>query len=57
MKSDWKNEIIVVRDEDGKIKASLSLLIRKLPYINYSIMYAPRGPVCNPEDETSSKNL
>ena len=57
VKSDWKNEIIIIRDEKGKIKASLSLLIRKLPYINYSIMYAPRGPVCNPDDEKSFKEL
>ena len=57
VKSDWKNEIIIIRDEKGKIKASLSLLIRKLPYINYSIMYAPRGPVCNPDDEESFKEL
>ena len=57
VKSDWKNEIIIIRDEKGKIKASLSLLIRKLPYVNYSIMYAPRGPVCNPDDEKSFKEL
>ena len=57
VKSDWKNEIIVVRDEKGQIKASLSILIRKLPYINYSIMYAPRGPVCDLDDEKSFKEL
>lgn len=57
IKSDWKNEIIVVRDEKGKIKASLSLLIRKLPYINSTIMYAPRGPVCDIDDEESFKEL
>ena len=57
VKSDTKNEIIIIRDEKGKIKASLSLLIRKLPYVNYSIMYAPRGPVCNPDDEKSFKEL
>lgn len=57
IKDDWKNEIILVRDEKGKIKASLSLLIRKLPYINWSLMYAPRGPVCDIGDEESFKEL
>lgn len=53
VKDEWKNEIIIVRDETGKIKASLSLLIRKMPYINSTLMYAPRGPVCNVDDEKS----
>ena len=57
IKSDWKNEVIIVRDEKGKIKASLSLLIRKLPYINSHLMYAPRGPVCDIDDEESFKKL
>lgn len=57
IKDDWKNEIIILRDEKGKIKASLSLLIRKLPYINSSLMYAPRGPVCDIDDEESFKQL
>ncbi len=57
VKDDWKNEIIILRDEKGKIKASLSLLIRKMPYVNYSIMYAPRGPVCDIDDEKSFNEL
>ena len=57
IKSDWKNEVIIVRDEKDKIKASLSLLIRKLPYINSHLMYAPRGPVCDIDDEESFKKL
>lgn len=57
VKNDWENEIIILRDEKGKIKASLSLLIRKLPYINATLMYAPRGPVCDIDDEESFKEL
>ena len=45
VKKDWKNEIILVRDEANKIKASVSLLIRKIPYLNKTILYAPRGPI------------
>lgn len=51
IKSDWKNEIIVVRDEEGKIKGSLSVLIRKIPYFKSTLMYAPRGPICDENDE------
>ena len=57
IKNDWKNEVIIVRDEKDKIKASLSLLIRKLPYINSHLMYAPRGPVCDIDDEESFEKL
>lgn len=57
VKNEWKNEIIVVRDEKGEIKASMSLLIRKIPYINSCLMYAPRGPVCDINDEKSFKEL
>ena len=57
VKNEWKNEIIVLRDDNGEIKASLSLLIRKLPYINSTLMYAPRGPVCDINDEKSFNEL
>lgn len=57
IKDEWKNEVIILRDEKGNIKASLSLLIRKLPYVKYTLMYAPRGPVCDIADEESFKEL
>ncbi len=57
IKDEWKNEIIILRNKEGKIKATLSLLIRKLPYINSTLMYAPRGPVCDIDDEKSFKEL
>jgi peptidoglycan pentaglycine glycine transferase (the first glycine) len=56
IKNEWKNEIIVVRDEQGQIKGSLSVLIRKIPYLKNTLMYAPRGPICDENDkETFSK--
>ena len=57
VKDEWKNEIIIVRDNSGKIKASMSVLIRKLPYIKSTLMYSPRGPVCDVNDEKSFKEL
>ncbi|MEG0771593.1 MAG: peptidoglycan bridge formation glycyltransferase FemA/FemB family protein [Clostridia bacterium] len=41
VKTDWKNEVIVSRDEKGKIVGGMLLLIRKKP----NFLYAPRGPL------------
>jgi lipid II:glycine glycyltransferase (peptidoglycan interpeptide bridge formation enzyme) len=51
LKSEWKNEVVLVEDKNGNIKGSMSLLIRKIPYINSTIMYSPRGPVCDVHDK------
>ena len=51
VKSEWKNEIIVSRDQDGKINGGISVLIRKVPFFNATLMYAPRGPVCDVHDK------
>ena len=32
LKDNWKNEIVVSRDEDGKINGAMSILIRKVPF-------------------------
>lgn len=57
VKSDWKNEFIVVKDNNGKIKGTMSLLLRKVPIINRYIMYAPRGFVCDIYDKETLKQL
>jgi len=57
LKSNWMHKIIVVRDNEGNIKGSMSLLIRKLPFLNYTIMYSPRGPVCDIHDYDTIKEL
>ena len=46
VKSNWKNEIILAEDDQGKIIGSLSVLIRKMPIFG-NIMYSSRGPVCD----------
>jgi peptidoglycan pentaglycine glycine transferase (the first glycine) len=51
IKSDWKWEAVVQRDEGGKIKAGVSVLIRKVPGLPYTMMYSPRGPVCDLHDK------
>jgi len=57
VKSFWKNEIIIVEDENGDIKGSMSMLIRKIPFLPCTMMYSPRGPVCDPHDAETIKDL
>ena len=57
LKEEWKNEVIIVEDENGNIQGSMSVLIRKVPYVNYTIMYSPRGPVCDIHDRVVFKQL
>ncbi len=57
VKKEWKNEFIVIRDKDKKIKGTMSILLRKVPVINKYIMYAPRGFVCDIHDKETLFNL
>lgn len=57
IKSEWQNEIITVENENGEIIGSMSLLIRKIPFFNSTMMYSPRGPVCDPHDKDTLKKL
>lgn len=57
VKSNWINEYVLVRDSEGKIKASLSILLRKTPLINLYYMYAPRGPICDLRDKQALKAI
>ena len=57
MKPDWKNITLISLDEKNCIKGSISLLIRYVPIIKKSIIYAPRGPVCDQNDLSTLKEL
>ena len=57
VKCEWDWQAIVVRDDNGKIKGGLAILIRKMPGTSVSMLYAPRGPVCDPHDEDTIKEL
>ena len=46
VKSSWKNEIVIVENEQGEIVASISVLIRKIPIFG-TLMYSARGPICD----------
>ncbi len=51
-KSEWTWEGIFVRDENKKICGAMSVLIRKAPYLPFSLMYAARAPVCDIHDKS-----
>lgn len=57
LKDMWKNEVVLSLDSNGNIKGSMSLLIRKIPFFNSTIMYSPRGPVCDIYDKETIKEL
>ncbi len=57
LKKDWKNEFVTIKDENGKIKGSMLLLIRKVPILKNTIVYSPRGPVCDIHDEKTFSEL
>lgn len=48
VKPNWKHEIVAVRDEQGALCGTLSILI--MPMGPGALMYAPRGPVCDYND-------
>lgn len=50
VKEYWKNEIFILLDKEDNIKASISILIRKIPLFG-NLMYVPRGPICDIHDE------
>ena len=54
----WQWEAIVSRDEAGKIKGSMAVLIRKIiPGLPYTMMYACRGPVTDLDDRETLADL
>ncbi len=47
VKSNWGHEVIVTRDAQGNINGGVSIIIQKVPLFGTSLLYAPRGPVCD----------
>ncbi len=50
LKNNWSSHVIVSRDETGRIRAGVLVLCRRLPGMPYAMLYAPRGPVCEPSE-------
>jgi len=52
----WKNEIIIIEDDNKNIIGSISVLIRKIPIFG-NLMYSPRGPICDIHDLKTLKKI
>ena len=57
VKDNWINEVVLSKDEQGAIRGACSVLIRRLPGVPFTLMYAPRGPVCDLHDEAVLSDL
>ncbi|MDR3314024.1 MAG: peptidoglycan bridge formation glycyltransferase FemA/FemB family protein [Oscillospiraceae bacterium] len=57
VKKDWKSHTVTVRGDDGAIKGSMHILSRKMPFMPYSMLYCPRGPVCDLNDAETLREL
>ncbi|MBQ9534372.1 MAG: peptidoglycan bridge formation glycyltransferase FemA/FemB family protein [Clostridia bacterium] len=57
LKSSWQWKAVAVRGADGKICGGMSLLIRKMPVLPTTLMYSPRGPVCDVHDRETLRAL
>ena len=53
----WIWKAVAVRDTNGKIKGSMAVMIRKMPLVGRTLMYACRGPVCDLDDRDTFAQL
>ena len=53
----WRWRAILRRNEYGRITGSLAVLIRRAPIVGRSIIYGARGPVCDPGDRETLREL
>ena len=57
VKDNWVWEGVISRGGDGAIRGTLAILIRRLPVVPWTIMYAGRGPVCGLHDRETIAEL
>lgn len=57
VKNEWKYEVVLIRDSQQKIVASMLVLIKQVPVIKCSFLYCPRGPVCSFQDKAILSEL
>jgi lipid II:glycine glycyltransferase (peptidoglycan interpeptide bridge formation enzyme) len=57
VKDNWDHAVVVSRDEAGRIIGGVSVLIRRVPIWGASMLYSPRGPVCDYADKAVLTDL
>lgn len=57
VKHEWGFEAVLSRNEGGAVRGAIGVLVRRLPILGVSLLYAPRGPVCDPYDTAALDDL
>ena len=57
VKDNWGHEVVISRDENGGIAGGMSVLVRRIPVVGSTMLYAPRGPVCDYTDRAVLADL
>ena len=57
VKTAWIFEAVIEKDPQGAIIGAMSVLIRRVPGLPFTMMYAPRGPVCDIHDKAVMAKL
>ena len=57
VKKNWKHEAIVTRGQNGAIAGTVLVLIKPIPLLGCSFLYAPHGPVCDFNDPSALRDL
>lgn len=56
-KPKWTWRAVLRRNDQGEITGSMAVLIRHLPLLPWSFVYCCRGPVCDPADDDTLREL
>lgn len=57
VKENWQWEGVVSRDPSGRIVGACGVLIQRVPLLGVSLLYIPRGPVCDLHDRAVLADL
>ena len=57
VKDNWGWDAVISRDENGKIRGTCLIIIKKIPIFGCTFLYAPHGPVCDWSDKTVMTDL
>lgn len=56
VKCAWSRRVVAVY-RDGRLVGGASVLLRRVPGTPWKLLYAPRGPVCDPRDREALSTL
>lgn len=57
VKGNWAWEVVISRNAQGGIRGTCMVLIRKIRAAGSAFMYAPRGPVSDPDDSEALEDI